>query len=62
MSAQVTGPFFLIACLPSAEVRAELARLHRRFQVVPGTQAQVDWGDEGSILVYVGMPKCTRNT
>ena len=41
---------------------AELARLHRRFQVVPGTQAQVDWGDEGSILVYVGMPKCTRNT
>jgi transposase len=26
-----------------------LAGLHRRFEVVPGAQAQVDWGDEGAI-------------
>ncbi len=36
---------------------AELARLHRRFEVVPGAQAQVDWGDEGGILAHVGIPK-----
>jgi len=35
----------------------ELARLHRRFEVVPGAQAQVDWGDEGAILAHVGIPK-----
>lgn len=35
----------------------ELARLHRRFEVVPGAQAQVDWGDEGGILAHVGIPK-----
>jgi transposase len=35
----------------------ELAGLHRRFEVVPGTQAQVDWGDEGKILAHVGIPK-----
>jgi transposase len=27
-----------------------LRGLHRRFEVVPGAQAQVDWGDEGAIL------------
>ncbi|WP_455751079.1 hypothetical protein [Streptomyces albogriseolus] len=27
----------------------ELAGLHRRFEVIPGAQAQVDWGDEGRI-------------
>ncbi|WP_437107644.1 hypothetical protein [Streptomyces flaveolus] len=29
---------------------SELAGLHRRFEVVPGAQAQVDWGDEDKIL------------
>lgn len=32
----------------------ELAGLHRRFEVVPSAQAQVDWGDEGKILVWAG--------
>ncbi|WP_435799793.1 IS21 family transposase [Streptomyces goshikiensis] len=36
---------------------SELAGLHRRFEVVPGAQAQVDWGDEGRILAHVGIPK-----
>ncbi|MFI6744109.1 IS21 family transposase [Nonomuraea sp. NPDC050451] len=35
----------------------ELARLHRRFEVVPGAQAQVDWGDEGGVLAHVGIVK-----
>ncbi|MGT2527239.1 IS21 family transposase [Streptomyces nojiriensis] len=35
----------------------ELAGLHRRFEVEPGAQAQVDWGDEGQILAHVGIPK-----
>ncbi|WP_455680859.1 IS21 family transposase [Streptomyces celluloflavus] len=35
----------------------ELAGLRRRFEVVPGAQAQVDWGDEGKILAHVGIPK-----
>jgi len=33
-----------------------LAGLHRRFEVVPGAQAQVDWGDEGELLAHVGIP------
>jgi transposase len=28
--------------------------LHRRFEVLPGAQAQVDWGDEGEILTAGG--------
>jgi transposase len=32
------------------------AGLHRRFEVVPGAQAQVDWGDEGDLLAHVGVP------
>ncbi|HEY3687656.1 MAG TPA: hypothetical protein VGL93_31760 [Streptosporangiaceae bacterium] len=36
---------------------SELARPHRRFEVVPGAQAQVDWGDEGGILAHVGIAK-----
>lgn len=28
--------------------------LHRRFEVVAGAQAQVDWGDEGALLAEVG--------
>lgn len=35
----------------------ELAGLHRRFEVVPGAQAQVDWGDEGQVLAHVGILK-----
>ncbi|MFD8386622.1 IS21 family transposase [Streptomyces sp. NPDC059679] len=35
----------------------QLAGLHRRFEVVPGAQAQVDWGDEGKVLAHVGIPK-----
>jgi transposase len=34
-----------------------LRGLHRRFEVVPGAQAQVDWGDEGPILAHVGIGK-----
>ena len=34
-----------------------LAGLHRRFEVTPGSQAQVDWGDEGGILAHVGIGK-----
>jgi len=35
----------------------ELAGMHRRFEVVPGAQAQVDWGDEGKVLAHVGIEK-----
>jgi transposase len=34
-----------------------LAGLHRRFEVIPGAQAQVDWGDEGAILAHVGIER-----
>src|SRR5512135_3742273 len=34
-----------------------LSGLHRRFEVVPGAQAQVDWGDEGDVLAHVGVPR-----
>ena len=34
-----------------------LTGLHRRFEVVPGAQAQVDWGDEGDLLGHVGIGK-----
>jgi transposase len=33
-----------------------LSGLHRRFEVVPGAQAQVDWGDEGDLLAHIGIP------
>jgi len=46
-------------------IAAELARsdenpltgLHRRFEVVPGAQAQADWGDEGPVLSSAGIPR-----
>lgn len=45
-------------------IRAELGLdadalkdLHRRFEVTPGAQAQVDWGDEGGLLAHVGIEK-----
>jgi transposase len=28
--------------------------LHRRFEVLPGAQAQVDWGDEGEVMTMAG--------
>ena len=34
-----------------------LSGLHRRFEVVAGAQAQVDWGDEGAILLEAGIVK-----
>jgi transposase len=50
-----------------AEARGRLAReddgderlsgLHRRFEVLAGAQAQVDWGDEGQILLEAGIGK-----
>jgi hypothetical protein len=32
-----------------------LTGLHRRFEVLPGALAQVDWGDEGDLLADVGI-------
>ena len=32
-----------------------LTGLHRRFEVVPGAQAQVGWGEEGDLLAHVGI-------
>ena len=34
-----------------------LRGLHRRFEVVAGAQAQVDWGEEGDVLADVGIDK-----
>ena len=34
-----------------------LSSLHRRFEVTPGAQAQIDWGDEGGLLAQVGIEK-----
>lgn len=34
-----------------------LRGLHRRFEVVAGAQAQVDWGEEGDLLAHVGIAK-----
>jgi transposase len=42
----------------TAELEADdnpLTGLHRRFEVVPGAQAQVDWGEEGGVLAHVGI-------
>lgn len=38
-----------------AEDDNPLTGLHRRFEVVPGAQAQVDWGDEGGLLTRAGI-------
>jgi len=32
-----------------------LRGLHRRFEVIAGAQAQVDWGEEGDVLAHVGI-------
>ncbi|MGI8524040.1 MAG: IS21 family transposase [Nocardioides sp.] len=34
-----------------------LRGLHRRFEVIAGAQAQVDWGEEGDVLAAVGIAK-----
>ena len=44
-----------IAAELAAEDENPLTGLHRRFEVVPGAQAQVDWGDEGDLLAHVGI-------
>jgi hypothetical protein len=45
----------VIAAEEDAEDDSPAARgLHRRFEVLPGAQGQVDWGAEG---VLIGMPK-----
>lgn len=33
----------------------ERPAMHRRFEVLPGAQAQIDWGDEGTIPTPVGV-------
>lgn len=45
----------LIAAELALEDENPLTGLHRRFEVVPGAQAQVDWGDEGDVLAHVGI-------
>jgi transposase len=47
---------FLAEARPRIAAELALSGLHRRFEVVPGAQAQVDWGDEGDLLAHVGMP------
>ena len=34
-----------------------LRGLHRRFEVLAGAQAQVDWGEEGDVLAHVGIER-----
>ncbi len=36
------------------EAEPEPAGFHRRFEVLPGAQAQVDWGDEGELQTATG--------
>ena len=40
---------------PRGRRRRPLHGLHRRFEVIAGAQAQVDWGDEGAILLEAGI-------
>jgi transposase len=44
-----------IAAELAVEDENRLTGLHRRFEVVPGAQAQVDWGEEGDLLAHVGI-------
>jgi hypothetical protein len=41
---------------------AELARLHCRFEVVPGAQAQVDWVMRAASWPMWGSRRCTPST
>lgn len=38
-----------------SEAQGRPPGLHRRFEVVAGAQAQVDWGDEGTLLIGAGI-------
>ncbi len=40
-----------------ADAESDLTGLHRRFEVLAGAQAQVDWGDEGQVLLDAGIGK-----
>jgi transposase len=44
-----------IAADLAVEDENPLTGLHRRFEVVAGAQAQVDWGHEGDLLGHVGI-------
>lgn len=44
-----------VAALLAVEDENPLTGFHRRFEVVPGAQAQVDWGEEGDLLAHVGI-------
>jgi hypothetical protein len=52
---------FLVEARPRVAAELEsgddnvLRGLHRRFEVVAGAQAQVDWGEEGDLLAHVGI-------
>ena len=46
-----------IAAELAATDENRLVGLHRRFETVPGAQAQVDWGEEGGLLAHVGVAK-----
>lgn len=54
---------YLVEARPRIEAELDehdenrLRGLHRRFEVIAGAQAQVDWGDEGDVLAHVGIPK-----
>ncbi|WP_193487381.1 MULTISPECIES: hypothetical protein [Streptomyces] len=40
----------------------ELAGMHRRIEVPPDAQAQVDWGDESKSLAHMASRRSTRST
>lgn len=51
---------YLTSARPRIAVELEdddnrLRGLHRRFEVLAGAQAQVDWGEEGEVLAHVGI-------
>ncbi|MEV6986509.1 hypothetical protein AB0M95_35345 [Sphaerisporangium sp. NPDC051017] len=47
-----------VAAEQGTGVQADPMRgLHRRFEVTPGAQAQVDWGEEGGLLAHAGIGK-----
>ena len=53
----VAGARPRIAAELEARDENPLRGLHRRFEVVPGAQAQVDWGEEGGVLARAGIAK-----
>jgi transposase len=53
----VAGARPRIAAELEVEDENPLRGLHRRFEVLPGAQAQVDWGEEGGVLAHAGIAK-----